>query len=257
MKHVVFLSFGKDSMAQLLEMLRLGMQVDDVVYVDIRYTKELSGEHPKMAEWLPYAEKILLNRFGVKVTHITADAPFKEHFYRAKAKGNHVGDLYGFPYIVGAWCNSRLKIDVIKRYINQQQEEVCEYVGIAYDEPIRYERLKQKETAKVKYRSILYELGITEQRAFEICKQNNLLSPMYDGGGYRGGCWFCVKQCYADIYDLWKNYPDYFNELKTIERDSRNSFKPSCRLAEIETRFLEGYTPKRKKKQEGGGDARQ
>ena len=49
MKHIAFLSFGKDSIAQLIKIKELGLPLDEVVYVDIRYTPEISGEHPTMA----------------------------------------------------------------------------------------------------------------------------------------------------------------------------------------------------------------
>ncbi len=37
MKHILFLSFGKDSMATLLKVLELKLPLDEVVYVDIRF----------------------------------------------------------------------------------------------------------------------------------------------------------------------------------------------------------------------------
>lgn len=40
MKHIAFLSFGKDSIAQLIKIKELGLPLDEVVYVDIRYTPE-------------------------------------------------------------------------------------------------------------------------------------------------------------------------------------------------------------------------
>ena len=58
MKYIAFLSFGKDSIAQLIKIKELGLPLDEVVYVDIRYTPEISGEHPIMAEWIPTAEEI-------------------------------------------------------------------------------------------------------------------------------------------------------------------------------------------------------
>ena len=252
MKHIVFISFGKDSLAQLIEMKRQNMPIDDVVYVDIRYTKEISAEHPKMAAWIKQAEEIIKDKLGITVRHLTAKAGFKDFFYTVKQKGNHVGNIYGYPYIVGAWCNSRLKVDVIKKYIASLNDDVCEYVGIAFDEPKRYERLIAKNTKKITYRSILYEQEITEAAAFEICKKYDLVSPVYDGGGFRGGCWFCVKQSIPDVYELWKNYPDYFTELKKLEKDSFNTFKPNTTLEQLEARFIAGYVPKRRKVSGGG-----
>lgn len=243
MKHIAFLSFGKDSLAQIIEIKRLGLPLDEVVYCDIKYTNELSGELSVMADWIPHAEKILADTFGITVHHITAEHPFKEWFYRKKEKGNHVGEIYGFPFIIGAWCNSRLKLDVINKYETSLHDDITEYIGIAYDEPQRYEKLIRKSTPHLVKRSVLYEQKITEARAFEICAQYDLVSPTYKTCE-RGGCWFCVKQSMPDIYNLWKNYPDLFAELKRIENDSRCLMLKRKSLAEIETRFAAGYIPK-------------
>lgn len=93
----------------------------------------------------------------------------------------------------------------------------------------------------------MFENEITEKQAFEICKKYNLVSPVYSRGGFRGGCWFCVKQCMADLYELYKFYPDYFNMLLELEKDSFNTFKPNLTLMELKERFDNGYIPQRRK----------
>ena len=107
----------------------------------------------------------------------------------------------------------------------------------------------KKQTALRQYRSLLVEQKLSEQDAFEICKKYDLLSPMYSVDGiYRGGCWFCPKQCLADLYSLWKTYPDLWQRLCDMEPDSGIPFKPDFTLAELQTRFENGYVPVRKKK---------
>lgn len=86
MKYIAFLSFGKDSIAQLIKIKELGLPLDEVVYVDIRYTPEISGEHPIMAEWIPTAEKIIKEKLGITVKHLAAQYSFREYFYRKKRK---------------------------------------------------------------------------------------------------------------------------------------------------------------------------
>lgn len=136
----------------------------------------------------------------------------------------------------------------IKKYEAQfRNNEITTFVGIAYDEPVRWERMKKKQTDKRKYRSLLYERKLSEQDAFEICRRYDLLSPMYTSRDeiYRGGCWFCVKQCMADLWSLWKNYPDLYNRLLEMEPYSHNTFKPRCTLAQLSERFENGYVPQR------------
>lgn len=251
--NVFDLSFGKDSMATLLLAIVQGIPIDRVMYCDIRFSPEMSAEHPIMAEWIPKAEERLKELFGITVDHAYSGVSFVEQFYRVKQKGNHIGDKYGFPFVVSAWCNSRLKLGAISKYQAQfGKDEVTHFVGIAYDEPKRWERMKSKETKKRKYRSLLVERKLTEQDAFQICKIFDLLSPMYSVDGiYRGGCWFCPKQCLADLYSLWKAYPDLWQRLCDMEPDSHNTFKPNgVTLASLSERFAEGYIPKRRKKQQ-------
>ena len=245
-------SFGKDSMATLLLAIEQGIPIDRVMYCDIHFNEEISGEHPLMAKWIPTAEKRLKELFGITVDHAYSRVSFEEQFYKVRQKGNHVGDVYGFPYTPNAWCNGILKLKTIKKYL-LRFGDITQFIGIAYDEPIRWERMKKKETEKCKYRSLLVEQKLIEQDAFEICKRYDLLSPMYTSGDeiYRGGCWFCPKQCLADLYSLWKNYPDLWQRLCDMEPDSHNTFKPNgVTLESLAERFAEGYIPKRRKKQQ-------
>lgn len=116
MKYVLSLSFGKDSMAMLIEVLKRKLPLDYVIFCDIKFNSEISGEHPLMSQWIPKAEKILKDKFGVEVIHLTAKKNFTEQFYTVKEKGNRIGLLYGFPYTIGAWCNGRLKLDPINKF---------------------------------------------------------------------------------------------------------------------------------------------
>lgn len=244
------LSFGKDSMATLILAAEQGIQIDRVMYCDIRFSPEISGEHPVMAKWIPAAEKRLKELFGIDVDHAYSGVSFIEQFFTKKVAGAHVGDYYGFPYIVDAWCNARLKIRAIDKYLSQFRE-ATQFIGIAYDEPMRWERMRKKETARRKYRSLLVEQKLTEQDAIRICRKYDLLSPMYEVDGiYRGGCWFCPKQCLADLYSLWKHYPELFAILLAMEPCSHNTFKPGQSLSDLAERFRKGYIPKRRKKKD-------
>ena len=173
MKYVASLSFGKDSMAMLIKIKELGLPLDEVIYVDIMFDDDTSGETPEMASFISKAEKILKEKFDIKVTHLRG-VTFKEQFYKIKQRGKHVGDNYGFPYTIGAWCNDRLKMQPIKEYMRKQKDQIIQYVGIAYDEPERYERLNHET-----HIAPLYDLKITEKEAMEICEKYDLLSPIY------------------------------------------------------------------------------
>ena len=251
--NIFSLSFGKDSMATLILAVEQGIPIDRVMYCDIRFNEEISGEHPLMAEWIPEAERILKERFGITVEHAFSKT-YLEAFYTVKKTGAFIGEIYGFPCICGAWCNRILKLNAISKYLRQFNEQtITQFVGIAYDEPKRWERMKSKENSRKKYRSLLVEQNLTEQDAFRICEKYGLLSPMYKSNDeiYRGGCWFCPKQCNADLYSLWKNYPELYGKLLEMEPDSHNTFKPNgVTLESLAEKFKTGYVPQRRKRHE-------
>lgn len=230
MKYIASCSFGKDSLAMIIKIKELGLPLDEVIYCDIRFNEQISGEMPKMAKFIPKAEKILKDRWGIEVKHLRG-VTFEEQFYKVKQKGNHIGDNYGFPYTIGAWCNARLKLQPIQKYLNSIKEPYKQYVGIAYDEPKRYERLDHENEI-----ALLYDLKITEKEAMEICRKNNLLSPIYEDS-FRGGCWFCVKQSIGQLEFLYNNYPALFNKLVEMEKDSSNTFKPNTTIESLKKRF--------------------
>lgn len=230
MKYVASLSFGKDSMAMLIKIKELGLPLDEVIYVDIMFDDDTSGETPEMASFISKAEKILKEKFDIEVTHLRG-VTFKEQFYKIKQRGKHIGHNYGFPYTIGAWCNDRLKMQPIKEYMRKQTDEIIQYVGIAYDEPERYERLNHET-----YIAPLYDLKITEKEAMEICRKYDLLSPIYETS-FRGGCWFCPKQRLSQLKWLYEEHNDLWNMLKEMEKDSFNTFKPNTTLKDLEERF--------------------
>ena len=230
MKYVASCSFGKDSLAMLIKIKELGLPLDEVIYVDIMFDDNISGETPEMASFISKAEKILKEKFNIEVTHLKG-ITFKEQFYKVKQRGKHIGDNYGFPYTIGAWCNDRLKIQPIKEYLRKQTEPVIQYVGIAYDEPKRYERLNHQT-----HIALLYDLKITEAEAMGICKKYDLVSPIYKTS-FRGGCWFCPKQRLSQLKWLYKEHNDLWNILKDMEKDSFNTFKPNTTLKDLEERF--------------------
>lgn len=70
----------------------------------------------------------------------------------------------------------------------------------------------------------------------EICREAGLLSPIYEDS-FRGGCWFCPKQRLSQLEFLYKEYPELWNILKEMEKDSHNTFKPNYSLIELEEKF--------------------
>lgn len=217
--NMFFCSFGKDSVANILIAHELGIPIDQIVYCEVMFDEQLSGEIPIHRAWIPFAEKRLKEITGAEIVHIRSDINFKDQFYATKKRGKYIGEIYGFPYIVGSWCNDRLKMRAINKHA-AKYDNVVQFVGIAADEPNRLERLNNKLT----HRSILAETNTTEKNAMEICKKYNLLSPAYDMGFSRLGCWFCPKMSKKSFNIIAKFYPVFLNTLKKMDKDSRCKF---------------------------------
>lgn len=93
-----------------------------------------------------------------------------------------------------------------------------EDIGIAYDEKKRQTQLNEK------LRSILVEYEITEEQALEICKSNDLLSPLYQQYK-RDGCTLCPNAPKREREQWFREYPEAIPILKELQ-DRVKSEKP-------------------------------
>ena len=131
--YVASISYGKDSLAMLIKIIELGYPLDEVIFCEVMFNDEISGIHPRQLEFINNARKILKDKYNIEVHHLKAEKPFTIQFYTKKQKGKRIGEIYGFPVLIGAWCNSRLKLDVINKYLRSLNKKynVIQYVGIA------------------------------------------------------------------------------------------------------------------------------
>lgn len=233
MQHIASISYGKDSIAMLEAIKLLGWPLDRIITVDVWATPTIPADLPPMVEFKDKADRIIKERYGIEVEHFKSEKSYEEYFYTKWARGKRKGQIYGFPYIKGPWCNGHLKVNVIKKAV---PKDAIQYVGIAIDEP---ERIK---TSNIK-RYPLVEIGWTEADCRKWCEENNLLNPIYENAS-RGGCWFCHNMQYGELRRLRREYPEYWKLLLKWDADSWDSFKINKTVAEIDRRFQledEGY----------------
>ena len=206
----------------------------------LMFDDETSAEVPEHEEWLHSKCFPLLEReYGIKTQIVQGKYTYTDCFYKQYEKGGKVGKIWGFPFLRGAWCNTRLKVRPIQAHI-KALGEFTEIVGIAADETNRIER----KTVAGKILPLV-ERGITEAQAFDVCRSRGLLSPGYNGGRERLGCWFCHNQRVGELKRLYYDYPELWNKLAKLDRDSPVTFKPGKTLADFGRRFsLEGMQEK-------------
>ena len=113
-------------------------------------------------------------------------------------------------WLIGGMCaaNNTLKIQPIKNFYKGIKEEYIQYVGIAADEPKRLEKLRGTNQV-----SLLERFNFTEQEAYNLCKEYDLLSPIYKHSN-RGGCWFCPNQSIKEYSYIKEHYYELWEELE-------------------------------------------
>jgi len=178
MIYIASISYGKDSLAMLEVIKANDMPLDRIVHVEIMATKTISADLPPMIEFKDKADKIIKQRYGIQVERIKSRKCYEEQFYTKLGRGKNIGNIYGFPMVRGAWCVRALKTNMLKQF---DKPDIVQYIGIAADEPSRFITLSDRKILP------LVDYGVTEKYCYNICKDLDLLSPIYDERS-RGGC---------------------------------------------------------------------
>lgn len=205
-------SGGKDSTASLLLEHKLGLEPSDVIFSEVMFDikNNISGENPEHIEWL-YTKAIpRLKSMGHKVHIIRANTDYLRLFFtfiKRSKMAERNGKLKGFPLAGSCILNSKCKVKPIKDFskVNKPKEH---RIGIAFDEPKRAERRTE--------RLLLVENRITEKEAFEMCRKENFLSPIYEYS-YRGGCWFCPNCRPKDFAEFKKRHFGLYKKLLELD----------------------------------------
>lgn len=215
-RNVLFCSGGKDSVASLLLARIHNEPLDAVVFCEVMFDEETSGEHPLHIEFVnnklkPFVEK----EIGVPFIILRSDRTYVSSFKHIRSKGTYKGCMAGFPIPGRCEINRDCKMNPIRKFRKQHNIET-EYVGIAIDEPERLARLDGK--TKI---SLLAKYGYTEEMAKELCIKYDLLSPIYETSK-RNGCWFCMNCNNKHWIEMINDYPQLFERLIQLEKDFPN-----------------------------------
>lgn len=236
MKYIASCSFGKDSLATIIECEQRGLHIDKALYCRIMFDAETSAELPEHEEFI-YCKAIplLKSRYSIEIEIVQADVSYCDCFWHKTtySKKYPKGTIRGFPMVLGAWCNTYLKVNVLNKWAKSAGEHT-QILGIAADE-IR--RISHK-TNQGKFLPLV-EWGITEAECFNICRRESMLSPAYNGGRKRLGCWFCHNQRIAELRRLRSEYPELWAKMLVLDKASLVSFKPDKTLTDFDRRFAE------------------
>ena len=224
MKYIASCSGGKDSVATLILAKLHGEPLDEVVYAEIMFDRDLSAEHPEHRDFIhntlkPWVEQEL----NVPFTVVHGPKTVYELFYTPVIRGPHKGKLRAFPPPGMCYVNRDCKQRPMIRYWqNRSKKDVVQYLGIAADEKSRLARLDKLEGAtKI---SLLDKYGYTEEDAKQLCREYGLLSPIYEFTD-RNGCWFCPNCKDQEWRRLLTIHPELFDRLIQIEQSIKNPYR--------------------------------
>lgn len=211
-KYVASCSFGKDSIATILLAREHNEPLDEIVYCEVMFDKNISGELPEHRDFIYNKAIPIFESWGYKVTVLKSEKNYMDCFHHKTIRGKSVGMKKGF--VMSGHCDVQrdCKLKPIKEYWKSQSKEVVQYIGIAVDEPKRINRIADTKN-KV---SLLEKYGYTEEMAKEKCIEYGLLSPIYEFTN-RGGCWFCPNAKDCELRHLRNNHRDLWDKLLELE----------------------------------------
>lgn len=217
--YIASCSFGKDSVATILLALENNEPLDRVVFVEVMFDHQrgISGEDPTHVEWVHSVAIPKLEQMGVKVDVVRSATDFFGLFYKTvterSSRPERVGKYRGWLVQGGCSLNSEGKIKAIRNYYKQFTQPIVQYVGIAIDEPTRLARLDGNKQI-----SLLAKYGYTEADAWRKCEKYGLLSPFYNLGYRRNGCWFCPNKPIKYFCYIRKQHPNLWAELQVLSK---------------------------------------
>ena len=101
MKYMAACSFGKDSIATVILAKEHNEPLDEVVYCEVMFDDEISGEVPEHRQFIYETAKPIFESWGIKVTILRSQKTYVSNFKHVIAKGDQAGK-YGRSRFVDA-----------------------------------------------------------------------------------------------------------------------------------------------------------
>ena len=233
-KHIASCSFGKDSLATILLAKEHDEPLDEAVYCEVMFDKDISGEVPEHRDFIYETAIPALERMGVRVVVLRSQQTYVGLFTGRITRGPKKGMVRSFPLCGKCAVQRDCKVQPIKQYQKTLPAETVQYIGIAQDEQERLLRLEDGKQI-----SLLAKYNFTEQDAWEFCRKAGLLSPVYAFTD-RGGCWFCPNAKRDELRHLYDHHPDLWArmlELQAIPGKVTEKFNRTQRFSDIDEAF--------------------
>ena len=233
MRYIASCSFGKDSIAAILLAIRHQEPLDEAVYCEVMFDKDISGEIPEHRAFIYGMAIPALESMGVKVRVLRAEQTYVGLFTGRITRGPKKGLLRAFPICGRCAVQRDCKLRPIIQYQKSLPADTVQYIGIAKDEQERLLRLSGNKV------SLLDKYGYTEQDAKQLCREAGLLSPIYEFTD-RGGCWFCPNAKLRELRHLYDYHPELWRrmlELQALPGKVSEKFNRTMTFSDIDEIF--------------------
>ena len=215
-----FWSGHANSSAMVLRMIEMKQAPDRVVHAVTRaefgIVYEFMEKFQKVCEVEIIFEDMAIGK---------PDKEFKNFFNKSWCRGNHIGTIHGMPYASHpCWHNRNIKQPVYDKYEANSSET---YTGYHSGERRRILNRNNK-------RYPLIEWGWTAKDSISYLRKLGIPHTAYDVYGFdRLGCWFCPRQNETALFIVYKNFPDKFQEMMDMEKDSPHGFRKGRTLEQL------------------------
>ena len=169
-KFIASVSFGKDSLATILLAKEHDEPLDEAVYCEVMFDKDISGEVPEHRDFIYNTAIPALERMGVKIIVLRSEKTYVELFTGRVTRGPKKGMVRSFPLCGKCAVQRDCKVRPIQRYQKTLPPGTVQYIGIAKDEQERLLRLEGGRQV-----SLLAKYNFTEQDAWQLCEDANVI----------------------------------------------------------------------------------
>lgn len=227
MRHIASISFGKDSLAMVLELIRREYPIDEAVFFNTGM--EFDAIYQVRDKAVP-----IMEAHGVKYTELKMEPSFRYLMLEKPVQKKNGEKVHGY-----SWCGGRCRWGTTakQKALNGllQLGDVM-YVGIAADEAMRLE----KKRAWVSYP--LAEWGLTEEDCLKLCYTNGFFweengVQLYDVLS-RASCWCCRNKRIAELRNMYRFLPKYWEWMKELQGQTRLPYRDGTTIFELEERFM-------------------
>lgn len=202
--------------------------------------------------------KRILSEPDIDFVELHPDIPFLYSMLERPVKSRDGSCHLGY-----AWCGGRCrwgttaKTAAIRRFKKSLSDDVTDYVGIAVDEPERFEKAKCEGKLLP-----LVKWNMTEADCLTYCRERGWnwteSSPVTESGSVdlydildRVSCWCCANKNLKELQNIYRYLPQYWERLENLQRQINRPFKGFYKEAprgifELKARFDDGTSLRRK-----------